>query len=101
MELTVITRLLIYTALAAVGAALYFGVDYLPESWRAWLKGKKTHIVGIVALVGPEIADILTQVQELGLLEYAPGPWQKIITQGLGVMVLVARLRTNREQEAA
>jgi hypothetical protein len=38
------------------------------------------------------------QVQALGLIDYAPGPYQKVITQILGVLVLVCRLRTAREQ---
>jgi hypothetical protein len=98
MELTM-TRLLIYVLLAAGALALYYGLDRLPESWRAWLAGKKTKLVALSAIVAPELVDIVTQVQALGLIEYAPGPYQKVLTQALGV--LVCRLRTAREQEAA
>ena len=94
------SRLLIYGLLVAGALALFYGLDRLPASWRAWLAGKKTKLVGIGAIVAPELIDIVTQVQALGLIDYAPGPYQKIITQALGVLVLVCRLRTAREQGA-
>jgi hypothetical protein len=100
MELTM-TRLFIYVLLAAGALALYYGLDRLPESWRAWLAGKKTKLVALSAIVAPELVDIVTQVHALGLIEYAPGPYQKVLTQALGMLVLVCRLRTAREQEAA
>jgi hypothetical protein len=99
MELTM-TRFLIYVLLAVGALALYYGLDRLPPSWRAWLAGKKTKLVALGAIVAPELIDIVTQVQALDLIEYAPGPYQKVITQALGVLVLVCRLRTTREQEA-
>jgi hypothetical protein len=91
-------RLWLYPLLIAAAVALYYGIDRLPQAWQDWLRGKKTKLVALAAIVGPELADILTQVQELGLIEYAPGPWQKIITQALGVLMLVCRLRTAREE---
>jgi hypothetical protein len=95
------TRLIVYALLIAVALALYYGLDHLPAGWREWLAGKKTKLVAWAAIVAPEVIDIATQVQALGLIEYAPGPYQKIITQALGVLVLVCRLRTAREQGAA
>jgi hypothetical protein len=100
VELTM-SRLLIYGLLIAAALALYYGLEYLPAAWRDWLAGKKTKLVAWGAIVVPEMIDILTQVQALGLIDYAPGPYQKVITQILGVLVLVCRLRTAREQGAA
>jgi len=94
------TRVAIYLVLALAAVGLYYGLDYLPESWRAWLAGKKTKLVGWAVIVGPELLDIATQIQVLGLVDYAPGPTQKIITQVIGVLVLVSRYRTMKEQGA-
>lgn len=95
-----LTRIVVYIVLAAIGIAVYFGIDYLPESWREWLTGKKTKIIAWGAIILPEAVDILTQVQALGLFDYAPGPWSKVITQAIGVLVLVSRLRTTKESGA-
>jgi hypothetical protein len=92
------SRLLIYVLLIAGALALYYGLEYLPAAWRAWLAGKKTKLVAWSAILAPEAIDLVTQIQALGLIDYAPGPYQKIITQALGVLVLVCRLRTVREQ---
>jgi hypothetical protein len=100
VELIMATRVAIYLVLVLAAVGLYYGLDYLPKSWRAWLAGKKTKLVGWAVIVGPELLDIATQIQGLGLIDYAPGPTQKIITQVIGVLVLVCRLRTAREQGA-
>jgi hypothetical protein len=98
--MTVATRILIYVALLCAGVAVYYGIDYLPESWREWLKGKKTQLVGWAAIVLPEVVSIATEVQALGLLDYAPNPVAKVAMQVIGVLALVMRLRTKREQGA-
>jgi hypothetical protein len=93
-------RLVVYALLIGGALALYYGIDYLPESWREWLKGKKTQLVGWAAIVLPEVASIATEVQALGLLDYAPNPVAKVAMQVIGVLALVMRLRTKREQGA-
>ena len=92
------SRLLIYVLLIAGALALYYGLERLPPAWRHWLAGKKTKLVAWSAIIAPEALDLIMQIEALGLLDYAPGPYQKVITQALGVLVLVCRLRTVREQ---
>lgn len=92
-----IARVLVYLVLLGIGIGLYYGIDCLPPAWKDWLAGKKTQFVGWAAIVLPEAIDILAQVQSFGLFDYAPGPWQKVIMQGIGVLTLVCRLRTRIE----
>lgn len=87
-----------YPLLIILGFAVYFGIDYLPPKWVKWLKGKKTHLVGWAAIVGPEVVDSLMQAQSLGIHEYLGPQWAKIFTQVVGVMAIVTRLRTNKEK---
>ena len=91
-------RIWFYPLLLAAGIAVYFGIDYLPQSWRDWLKGRKTHLVGWLGLVGPEIIDGLMQAQSLGLQEYLPAVWAKAFSQIVGVLAIVARMRTEKEK---
>ncbi len=90
---------LIYLALAALGFGVYYGIDYLPDSWKAWLSGKKTKLLSWVAIIGPEVFDQLTQIQGLGLFDYTPGEWPKRIMQAIGVLGLVCRMRTALESK--
>ena len=91
-------RLWFYPLLFTVGVGVYFGIDHLPQSWREWLRGKKTHLVGWLALVGPEVIDGLAQAQALGLQEYLSPTWAKVFSQVVGVLAIVARLRTDKER---
>ena len=93
-----LTRIVVYLVLAAIGVGIYYGIDYLQESWREWLAGKKTKVLAWSVIILPEAVDILTQVQALGIFDYAPGQYQKFFTQGIGILVLVCRLRTTKEQ---
>lgn len=93
-------RVLLYFILLMVGIGVYYGIDYLPESWRARLVGNKANIVGWSAIILPEAVDILTQIDALGLVDWVPGPYGKIFSQVVGVLTLVARYRTRLETGA-
>ena len=90
-------RIWFYPLLIALAVGVYYGIDYLPQSWREWLKGKKTHVVGLLGIGGPELLQIAMEVQSLGLHESLGPTFALRFSQAVGVLAIVTRLRTNRE----
>ena len=77
---------------------LYYAyVHFVPDAWKVWLRGKKMMALGVITFVAPIALDLLSQVQALGLTNLVPGPYQTIVTQVIGGLIVVFRLlQTNR-----